>query len=90
MGNWHEAELSLRQADSIIAGIIEHTGPCELIKHEGGFAGLANSIIGQQLSNQVPKIITRITFFPIVARRRLIFLLFVHRNTFFACQNIDI
>ena len=47
MGNWHEAEVYLRQADSIIAGIIEHTGPCELIKHEGGFAGLASSIIGQ-------------------------------------------
>ena len=57
MDNWHEAEVSLRQADSIIAGIIEHTGPCELIKHEGGFAGLASSIIGQQLSNQVAKII---------------------------------
>ena len=57
MGNWHEAEVSLRQADSIIAGIIEHTGPCELIKHEVWFAGLASSIIGQQLSNQVAKII---------------------------------
>ena len=57
MGNWFEAEVSLRQADSIIAGIIEHTGPCELINHEGGFAGLASSIIGQQLSNQVAKII---------------------------------
>ena len=44
MGNWHEAEVSLRQADSIISGIIDHTGPCELIKHEGGFAGLASSI----------------------------------------------
>ena len=57
MDNWYEAEVSLRQADSIIAGIIEHTGPCELIKHEEGFAGLASSIIGQQLSNQVAKII---------------------------------
>ena len=34
MDNWHEAEVSLRRADSIIAGIIEHNGPCELIKHE--------------------------------------------------------
>ena len=57
MGNWHEAAVSLSQADSIIAGIIEHTGPCELIKREGGFAGLASSIIGQQLSNQVAIII---------------------------------
>ena len=48
MGSWHEAEVYLRQADSIIAGIIEHTGLCELIKHEGGFAELAISIIGQQ------------------------------------------
>ena len=32
--------MSLRLADSRIAGIIERAGPCELISHEGGFAGL--------------------------------------------------
>jgi len=57
MNNWHKAEMSLRLADSRIAGIIERAGPCELIPHEGGFAGLASAIIGQQLSNQVAKII---------------------------------
>jgi 3-methyladenine DNA glycosylase/8-oxoguanine DNA glycosylase len=57
MNNWHEAEMSLRLADSRIAGIIERAGPCELIPHEGGFAGLASAIIGQQLSNQVANII---------------------------------
>jgi len=49
--------MSLRLADSRIAGIIERAGPCELIPHEGGFAGLSSAIIGQQLSNQVAKII---------------------------------
>jgi len=44
MNNWHEAEMSLRLADSRIAGIIERAGPCELIPHEGGFAGLASAI----------------------------------------------
>jgi DNA-3-methyladenine glycosylase II len=57
MSNWHEAEMSLRMADSRIAGIIERAGPCELIPHEGGFAGLSSAIIGQQLSNQVANII---------------------------------
>jgi len=57
MNNWHEAEMSLRLADSRIAGIIERAGPCELIPYEGGFAGLSSAIIGQQLSNQVAKII---------------------------------
>ena len=36
MNNWHEAEMSLRLADSRIAGIIERAGPCELIPHEVG------------------------------------------------------
>ena len=49
--------MSLRLADSRIAGIIERAGPCELIPHEGGFAGLSSAIIGQQISNQVAKII---------------------------------
>ena len=49
--------MSLRLADSRIAGIIERAGPCELIPHEGGFAGLSSAIIGQQLSNQVAYII---------------------------------
>ena len=49
--------MSLRLADSRIAGIIERAGPCELIPHEVGFAGLSSAIIGQQLSNQVAKII---------------------------------
>ena len=49
--------MLLRLADSRIAGIIERAGPCELIPHEGGFAGLSSAIIGQQLSNQVAKII---------------------------------
>ena len=49
--------MSLRLADSRIAGIIERAGPCDLIPHEGGFAGLSSAIIGQQLSNQVAKII---------------------------------
>ncbi|MBT4185289.1 MAG: DNA-3-methyladenine glycosylase 2 family protein [Deltaproteobacteria bacterium] len=57
MNNWHEAEMLLRLADSRIAGIIERAGPCELISHEGGFAGLSSAIIGQQLSNQVANII---------------------------------
>jgi DNA-3-methyladenine glycosylase II len=57
MNNWYEAEMLLRLADSKIAGIIERTGPCELIPHEGGFAGLSSAIIGQQLSNQVANII---------------------------------
>ena len=57
MNNWHEAEMLLRLADSRIAGIIERAGPCELIPHEGGFAGLSSAIIGQQLSNQVANII---------------------------------
>ena len=45
MSNWHEAEMSLRMADSRIAGIIERAGPCELIPHEVGFAGLSSAII---------------------------------------------
>ena len=49
--------MLLRLADSRIAGIIERAGPCELIPHEGGFAGLSSAIIGQQLSNQVANII---------------------------------
>ena len=49
--------MSLRLADSQIAGIIERAGPCELIPHEGEFAGLSSAIIGQQLSNQVVNII---------------------------------
>ena len=49
--------MSLRLADSRIAGIIERAGPCELIPHEVGFSGLSSAIIGQQLSNQVAKII---------------------------------
>ena len=49
--------MSLRLADSRIVGIIERAGLCELIPHEGGFAGLSSAIIGQQLSNQVAKII---------------------------------
>ena len=49
--------MSLRMADSRIAGIIERAGPCELIPHEVGFAGLSSAIIGQQLSNQVAKIL---------------------------------
>ena len=57
MNNWHEAEMLLGLADSRIAGIIERAGPCELIPHEGGFAGLSSAIIGQQLSNQVANII---------------------------------
>jgi len=57
MYHWHEAEISLSLADSRIARIIERVGPCELIPHEGGFAGLSNAIIGQQLSNQVARII---------------------------------
>jgi DNA-3-methyladenine glycosylase II len=57
MNNWHEAEMLLRLADSRISGIIGLAGPCELITHEGGFAGLSSAIIGQQLSNQVANII---------------------------------
>ena len=49
--------MLLGLADSRIAGIIERAGPCELIPHEGGFAGLSSAIIGQQLSNQVANII---------------------------------
>ena len=49
--------MLLRLADSRIAGIIERAGTCELIPHEGGFAGLSSAIIGQQLSNQVANII---------------------------------
>ena len=49
--------MLLGLADSRIAGIIERAGPCELIPHEVGFAGLSSAIIGQQLSNQVAKII---------------------------------
>ena len=57
MDNWHEAEKYLCQADSRIAGIIELAGNCDLKPHQGGFAGLSESIIGQQLSNHVANII---------------------------------
>jgi len=57
MKKWNEAELHLRHVDSRIAGIMERAGPCELIRNEGGFAGLSSSIIGQQLSNHVANII---------------------------------
>ncbi len=53
MTRWTEAEALLKQVDEKMAGVVVRAGPCTLTPGEGGFVTLADSIIGQQLSNRV-------------------------------------
>ena len=55
--DWSQAEAHLRASGPILKEVIERAGPCELSAQEGGFVTVADSIIGQQLSNKVAKVL---------------------------------
>ena len=56
-GPWAEAEAYLQQQDPRLGAVIQRHGPCTLEPGESGFATLADSIIGQQISNKVAKVL---------------------------------
>lgn len=51
------ATVQLEQHDPVLAGVIERTGACTLEPHTNYFEALAGSILGQQLSTKVARII---------------------------------
>ncbi|MGA1599658.1 MAG: DNA-3-methyladenine glycosylase family protein [bacterium] len=55
--DWRTAEEHLCGADSRLRAVVERHGPCSLQPQEGGFVTLAESILGQQLSNQVAQVL---------------------------------
>ena len=55
--DWSEAEAHLCATDPVLKTVVERIGPCELSAQEGGFVTVADSIIGQQLSNKVVKVL---------------------------------
>ena len=55
--DWSQAEAHLRASGPILKEVIERTGPCGLSVQEGGFVTVVDSIIGQQLSNKVAKVL---------------------------------
>ncbi|MEE2716556.1 MAG: DNA-3-methyladenine glycosylase 2 family protein [SAR324 cluster bacterium] len=55
--DWSEAEAYLCKADPVLKKVVERTGACELSAQEGGFVTVADSIIGQQLSNKVARVL---------------------------------
>ena len=55
--DWSQAEAHLRTSGPILKEVIERTGPCGLSVQEGGFVTVVDSIIGQQLSNKVAKVL---------------------------------
>ena len=55
--DWSQAEAHLRASGPILKEVSERAGPCELSAQEGGFVTVADSIIGQQLSNKVAKVL---------------------------------
>ena len=52
-----EAIAQLERNDAVLAGVIERVGPCTLTPHTNYFPALADSILGQQLSTKVARII---------------------------------
>ncbi len=54
---WAVATAYLQQQDDRLGAIIQRHGPCQLEPGVGGFATLADSIIGQQLSNKVAQVL---------------------------------
>jgi len=52
-----KAILHLKKADPVLARIIETVGPCQMQYHEPDFGTLTRSIIFQQLSGRVARVI---------------------------------